>query len=506
MVLLNRSNELSFRENFFQNLPFFNKQQASLSLFKGVYSYPGKLKIKWNSLDELKNESFQTSTYDLGTDKLPFVDLTEDYLLNSSPDEQDITQINYSRQSYKDGYKAKRNSADFYRNNTKDVQNALKGIPVYVVLNGWNQMTLTKPTEGFSHNAPYLRELYPTPTFLKTRFKKQAYDFCGAFGSIGHENLNKGFFFLNYQDAQEYLRAIVQNDVDGTELVSLSVHCFGLDTAYRIMRQQQNQIDFRLVPDTKQTRKLLTRHLGTPDLIIDKTQQQIRLRRRSVNFLPYLGGELTEKFSPFSSFLQNNEYFKGVPIYIVQIRDTPRDMLRSQYFNVVTVGDNLIGKVKQLIGFGVGFGQNGIMQGSLMDVKSASPSDVRTNYVFFDKGQAARFQRKQGRKTVRYMGSRSLPFMRGIISKPKIFVHNLEDFLELWEENIVNKQIDNPQNNIFQAKDTVFIPSRTAQNELKQFPRPEGMSKEQIQQKVKNNLSLKYRTLQNFVGFFFSAM
>ena len=181
-------------------------------------------------------------------------------------------------------------------------------------------------------------------------------------------------------------------------------------------------------------------------------------------------------------------------------------MLRSQYFNVVTVGDNLIGKVKQLIGFGVGFGQNGIMQGSLMDVKSVSPSDVRTNYVFFDKGQAARFQRKQGRKTVRYMGSRSLPFMRGIISKPKIFVHNLEDFLELWEENIVNKQIDNPQNNIFQAKDTVFIPSRTAQNELKQFPRPEGMSKEQIQQKVKNNLSLKYRTLQNFVGFFFSAM
>ena len=50
--------------------------------------------------------------------------------------------------------------------------------------------------------------------------------------------------------------------------------------------------------------------------------------------LPYLN-KLGAFLSPNSSFLQRNEYFKGVPIYIVQVSEEPRNFITEKYFNIV---------------------------------------------------------------------------------------------------------------------------------------------------------------------------
>ena len=65
------------------------------------------------------------------------------------------------------------------------------------------------------------------------------------------------------------------------------------------------------------------------------------------------------------------------------------------------------------------------MQGALKD---AGNSDKFENYIFFDKNEALKFRKKNGRKVARYVGSRTSN-LGSIIRKPKIFVYNLEDFL-----------------------------------------------------------------------------
>ena len=91
----------------------------------------------------------------------------------------------------------------------------------------------------------------------------------------------------------------------------------------------------------------------------------------TINLLPSLG-KLGRLFSPSVSFLQKNEYFKGVPIYIVQISNEPKSYLVSQYFNLVSLLDSGIGNFVQALDNPIGFGHNWIMQGSLYDAEQSN--------------------------------------------------------------------------------------------------------------------------------------
>mgnify|MGYP001438668167 CR=1 FL=1 len=85
--------------------------------------------------------------------------------------------------------------------------------------------------------------------------------------------------------------------------------------------------------------------------------------------------------SPSVSFLQRNEYFKGIPIYIVQVSKTPNNALFEQYFNAIGIVDVAYGKIIQSLDSLIGFGHNWIMQGSLED---ANTSEELTNFIFFN--------------------------------------------------------------------------------------------------------------------------
>ena len=168
-------------------------------------------------------------------------------------------------------------------------------------------------------------------------------------------------------------------------------------------------------------------------MIVEDEQQQLRFRTRTANLFPYLK-KLGSYLSPNFSFLQRNEYFKGVPIYIVQLTENPRSFWTERYFNVAGVLDNIHSRFIQSLDYTVGFGHNWIMQGSLMD---AGNSDKSENYIFFDKEQAIKFSKTNGRKVARFSGGRTSS-LENLVKKPKIFIYNLEDFLEDWEDKILD--------------------------------------------------------------------
>ena len=75
-------------------------------------------------------------------------------------------------------------------------------------------------------------------------------------------------------------------------------------------------------------------------------------------------------------------------------------------------------------------------------------------YIFFERNEAKNFIKKQGLNVTRYSGSRTSN-IELLVRKPKIFVYNLEDFLELWEEKILTTstlRVTNSEQNILEAE------------------------------------------------------
>ena len=205
--------------------------------------------------------------------------------------------------------------------------------------------------------------------------------------------------------------------------------------------------------------------------------------------------------TPSVSFLQKNEYFKGVPIYIVQISNEPKSYLVSQYFNLVSLLDSGIGNFVQALDKPIGFGHNWIMQGSLYD---AEQSNKVSNYIFFERNEAKNFIKKQGLNVTRYSGSRTSN-IELLVRKPKIFVYNLEDFLELWEEKIQSTmypQSNQYRKNILEAESTSFLAPTYSKDDLVNIAENNRL---RPFKKVKESLALKYRVFKNFVGIFFSV-
>ena len=297
------------------------------------------------------------------------------------------------------------------------------------------------------------------------------------------------------------LKEIAIADFEGAKTVGLSIHCVNLSTAYKITREYHPGIDFRFVPDIKEVKDLLIKKVGKSDMMVEDEQQQLRFRHRSNNLFPYLK-KLGNFLSPSSSFLQRNEYFKGVPIYIVQLKENPRNFFTEVYFNVVGSIDNLYNGCVQFLDSTVGFGHNWIIQGSL---QKAGCTDKFENYIFFEKEQALQFSKTHGRYVSRYIGGRSSN-LEFAIRKPKILIYNLEDLLEDWEDQLWNEQNDNAaiMPVFFKAKTNKFIsPSLKADESLNLNQESQIFAQTNVK-KLTQILNVKFRVLKRTIGIFFS--
>ena len=58
----------------------FNKNSKITDYFDYLYSYPPKIQIKWDSIDELKEDLFISSNYGVLEHSVPFLDFIDDLL------------------------------------------------------------------------------------------------------------------------------------------------------------------------------------------------------------------------------------------------------------------------------------------------------------------------------------------------------------------------------------------------------------------------------------------
>jgi len=464
------------------------KNSKAVNFFELLYSYPSKFKIKWNALDELKEDLFLPSNYDVLEHSFPFIDYIDDWLFSSNGEEAQSND-GYNFKDLREGFLDKRYSSNFYQKQTTSIQKTLASVPIYVILNGLDEIVLTKP-----------RNFEGSQSF-NTSVKQVIYDYCGAFDSSLERRQQVGFFFTNRVDAETYLQEIARSDVNGTETVGLSIHCIGLDSAYNITREHHPGIDFRIMPDLQEVKDLLTKNISKSSIIVEDEQQQLRFRRRSVNLISPLG-ELGRLLSPSSSFLQRDEYFKGVPIYIVQTINTPTNIAVNQYFNLLGLLDVTYGRFIQTFDSLLGCGHNWIMQGSLKD---AGCSDQFTNYVFFSEQSAEQFVKQNGNSIARYPGSRTSN-AEALVRKPKIYVYNLEDFIELWEEKILLDKDNSSSKTIFNAKETLFIPPEFNYREAQNFfESNDSNSVTRVTKQILKTISVKSKVFTSFVGILFSV-
>jgi hypothetical protein len=449
-----------------------NKKSKTVDFFKDLYTYPPRLKIKCDSIDELYGDLILPHNYNILNHSFPFVGTLKAFF-NSTSRTSKIIDVAYNPDKLEliktttkkfltycsDNYSNKHASINFYADKTKQIQHSIENIPTYAVVQGQQGeivIASSKDTKGRKNGS--LKEL--------------AYNFYGGFRNVDIGNNKLGLFFMSRTDAEVYLKEIATADAIGTKTFGLSIECISLDFAYRVTREYHPGIDFRFIPDLDEVKNLLNKdeEVENGNIIFEDDQQQLRFRKELAKIEPFLG-ILNNWSTPFSSFLSSNEYFKGVPIFIVQIHESPNSLFLKNLFETTNIVENLYGKFINNVDFIFSLVQTPILQGS---IKDGSRSDQITNYVFFDKIGAIKFCNSHGGKIV-HDDDKILRL--DYIRKPQIFVHNLEDFLELWEETLLKDdykaQDINDKNSkvvsIFDTKATYFVPSEEAMVDLNEY-------------------------------------
>jgi len=451
-------------------------------VLKELYTYPQRIKIKWGAIDELNDDLFLKNRHRLFKQNFPFIDFFEDYLAISKTESPALA--NYSTKDYIEGYLNKIATSNFYSQRTQKLQDTLAHIPVYTIVNGFGELALARPRGGI--NVPDYR-------FIASR----KYETAGAFDPDVSKSKGKGIglFFFNLADAELYLKEMGVDDLNGIEYAGLSIRCIGLNSAYKVTREQHPEVDFRFVPDYREVNTLLSDNIGKPELVVEDQQQQLRFRRRPV---PLKGlGEICNWLTPFNSFVTNNEYFKGVPIFIVRARATDRSRLVEAGQQTFAQISGLRDRIVNSIDYCLGFGDNRIMQGSLL--KAGQEQDLKT-YVFFEKEQAVRFSKSLGRKISRYGSGRS-SLIGQVPSRREVMVYNFEDFVELWEDAIIDapavSEANVLLNGVFNFKSLFFVPPASGNQEFRDPPKINA--KKQYQE----GLSIRWLQFKGFLDIFF---
>jgi hypothetical protein len=94
----------------------FNKELKTTDYFDYIYSYPPKIKIKWDKLDDLKNDFFVASPYSI-KHKLYTDDFIDDWTFSKVSEKSIFS--SYPKSKYFDGFLDKLHSSNFFLKKTK---------------------------------------------------------------------------------------------------------------------------------------------------------------------------------------------------------------------------------------------------------------------------------------------------------------------------------------------------------------------------------------------------
>lgn len=460
------------------------KQIGTTDFLKKIYTYPPKIAIKTRALHRYEDNHSHI---------LNAVLKTENNLSNLSR----VKSISYP--ALKKGYRNKTFTSHFYNEKTKIIRRSLEKIPVYAVLNGQEELVLAKP---------FVNELEQKN---KNLLFQAVYNFVSttSYSSIAN-NSQLGLFFFDKKDALMYLEGLLENAAESANQAGLAVHCLSLDCAYEIIKQYHPTLDFRFVPNFRELISVvdkIDKNYLDENFIFDYSQDQLNYRMRQISLLPKIKNIPSDKISPFFSSVQNSEYYKGVPVYFIQYKNPPRSAsgifsryLYNRYFmKIRRVGiyfDQTLHYFYRPWEFITGHGRKKITQGQLNNVKR---SENTTNYIFFDSDQALNFFEKNEKNIGYFEGSKILTEYASLIRRGRIFVTNLEDFLEHWEVSILQNETTNTANSLFNSRETIFInPPSTFEDSV--IP-----AKDSVQKQFQKFLILKYKKFQSSFNIFTKA-
>ena len=419
-----------------------------ISFFEDLYTYPPKIKIQWKQLD-LVEES----------DKL-----LPNKIINHPPHK--------SFSGVRD-YMDKVISFDVYSKKIKLLKQTLKDVPVYVIVNGRTEIVVasTRSKKLNLHDASVLSagpllnpekrisDLPPNTVTRRQVYKRTLVESVEK--ALSTKSKKFGFIFFDPIEAQYYLDAMVIRSEKkfhhrrdhSIDKVGLSIHCIGLDTAYSLLSRSSSNVDFRFVPSLPEVKAVLE-HSSQGDtnseLAVNERQLEQTLSRKALSIISD----------------QYNSAFKGVPIYIVAVKDKSRNLFS-------TLNDK---RDKEKLKFEA-------LQDSEKFKSSSTKTNSSANYIFFDREQALEFCEKYSSRMV-----------------SPIYTDNLEDFLELWGESLVlNTDVTQSFININQP--TYFIPSKRSIKTLEQYyNRPKDSLGKSIKVWGRRKLSKLYWFRTNYLG------
>ena len=426
-----------------------DKEPYAVSFFEDLYTYPPKIKIQWKQLDLVEK-----------SDKL-----LPNKIINHPPHK--------SFSGVRD-YMDKVISSDVYSKKIKLLKQTLKDVPVYVIVNGRTEIVVAS-TRSKKFNTIDPNVLDPGPLLEKPELitegneirkviRRQVYK-RSVVESVGKALSTKskkfGFIFFDPIEAQYYLDAMVARSEKkfhhrrdhSIDKVGLSIHCIGLDTAYSLLSRSSSNVDFRFVPSLPEVKAVLE-HSSQGDtnseLAVNERQLEQTLSRKALSIISD----------------QYNSAFKGVPIYIVAVKDKSRNLFS-------TLNDK---RDKEKLKFEA-------LQDSEKFKSSSTKTNSSANYIFFDREQALEFCEKYSSRMV-----------------SPIYTDNLEDFLELWGESLVlNTDVTQSFININQP--TYFIPSKRSIKTLEQYyNRPKDSLGKSIKVWGRRKLSKLYWFRTNYLG------
>ena len=408
-----------------------DKEPYAVSFFEDLYTYPPKIKIQWKQLDLVEK-----------SDKL-----LPNKIINHPPHK--------SFSGVRD-YMDKVISFNVYSKKIKLLKQTLKDVPVYVIVNGRTEIVVAS-TRSKKFNAIDPNVLDPGPLLEKPELitegneirkviRRQVYKRSvveSVEKALSTKSKKFGFIFFDPIEAQYYLDAMVARSEKkfhhrrdhSIDKVGLSIHCIGLDTAYSLLSRSSSNVDFRFVPSLPEVKAVLE-HSSQGDtnseLAVNERQLEQTLSRKALSIISD----------------QYNSAFKGVPIYIVVVKDKFEVLQDSEKFK-----------------------------------SSSTKTNSSANYIFFDREQALEFCEKYSSRMV-----------------SPIYTDNLEDFLELWGESLVlNTDVTQSFININQP--TYFIPSKRSIKTLEQYyNRPKDLLGKSIKVWGRRKLSKLYWFRTNYLG------
>lgn len=168
----------------------------------------------------------------------------------------------------------------------KIVLSKLKNIPVYTVVNGFNEVVIASP-----------RAISPKNTLEWFHDKYNEIFLWGE--DKGAVSL--GLFFINQEDAEMYMQEVCTKDPKGAETIGLNVKSVGLDTFYELNRTSQPKMQARLIADLEEIDLLLNDYCNSD----------------------YLSFHPKQKYK--------NNWFQGNPIYIIKINEQLRKEEKKKF-------------------------------------------------------------------------------------------------------------------------------------------------------------------------------